>query len=284
MAPWRSHSVELATLAKYPFLHEASALIRSEKVSLEEILLEPAYARARSLGKARVLEALERGPEAERVAIAIADQLAQLLAYPVARILSSAIGDTYLVRRYALHEAIAAERRLESESDDLILHLASELGMDLRRHDGGFRLHFTDFLRFTNTMRDAPWKLINQRVDIDVVPEDMYMYIDDEAGNVVAGLGYLKQGDEIILYLDVLHELTHIRQWHAGKELWDRRYNYVDRPTEIEAYRVAVDEARSLGMTDREIADYLRVEWTSREEHERLCKHLDVRSPESRAV
>ena len=119
---------------------------------------------------------------------------------------------------------------------------------------------------------------------IDVMPEDMYMYIDDEAGNVVAGLGYLKEGDEKILYLDVLHELTHIRQWHAGKELWDRRYNYVDRATEIEAYRVAVGEARSLGMTDREIADYLRVEWTSREEHERLCKHLGVRSPESRAV
>jgi len=165
MASRRSHSVELATLAKYPFLLEASAFIRSEKVSLEEILLEPAYARARTLGKARVLDALERGPESERVAIAIADQLAQLLAYPVARILASAIGDTYLVRRYALHEAIAAEKRLESESDDLILHLASELGMDLRRQDGGFRLHFTDFLRFTNTMRDAPWKLINQRVD-----------------------------------------------------------------------------------------------------------------------
>src|SRR2546426_12060246 len=46
MASRRSHSVELATLAKYPFLLEASAFIRSEKVSLEEILLEPAYARA----------------------------------------------------------------------------------------------------------------------------------------------------------------------------------------------------------------------------------------------
>src|SRR2546430_6943584 len=74
MASRRSHSVELATLAKYPFLLEASAFIRSEKVSLEEILLEPAYARARTLGKARVLDALERGPESERVAIAIADQ------------------------------------------------------------------------------------------------------------------------------------------------------------------------------------------------------------------
>jgi hypothetical protein len=137
-----------------------------------------------------------------------------------------------------------------------------------------FRAIFPDGLRET----------VLQDSKIHVVPEDMYMYIDDRAGNVVAGLGYLRDGDAKIVYLDVLHELTHIRQWHAGKELWDRRYNYVDRPTEIEAYQVAVDEARRLGMTDREIADYLRVEWTSREEHERLCKHVGVRSPESRAV
>ncbi len=137
-----------------------------------------------------------------------------------------------------------------------------------------FREIFPDGLR-EEVLRDCR---------IDVVPEDMYMYIDDTDGNVVAGLGYLRQGDEKILYLDILHELTHIRQWHAGRALWDRRYNYVDRPTEVEAYQVAVDEARRLGMRDREIADYLRVEWTSREEHERLCKHLGVRSPESRAV
>lgn len=137
-----------------------------------------------------------------------------------------------------------------------------------------FRELFSDGLR-EEVLRDCR---------IEAVPEDMYMYIDDKAGNIIAGLGYLRDGDEKTLYLDVLHELTHIRQWHAGKELWDRRYAYVDRPTEIEAYKVAVDEARRLGMTDREIADYLRVEWTSREEHERLCKHLGVQSPESRAV
>jgi len=156
--------MELATLAKYPFLREAGALIRSEKVSLEEILLEPAYARARALGKARVLEALEKVAPSDRIAIAPADQLAQLLAYPVARIFVAALEDTYLIRRFALREAIAAEGRAEHESDDLILHIAAELAMDLRREDGGFRLHFTDFLRFTNTMRDAPWKLINQQV------------------------------------------------------------------------------------------------------------------------
>jgi len=158
-------AVELATLAKYPFLREASAFIRAENVTLDEILTEPAYARARTLGKTRVIEALEKGPGTERVAVVAADQLAQLLAYPVARILVSVLEDTYLIRRFALREAIAAEGRLEAESNDFVLHLAAELGMDLRREDGSFRLHFTDFLRHTNTMRDAPWKLINQRVD-----------------------------------------------------------------------------------------------------------------------
>ncbi len=157
--------VELATLAKYPFLREASAFIRAENVTLDEILTEPAYARARTLGKTRVIEALEKGPGTERVAVVAADQLAQLLAYPVARILVSVLEDTYLIRRFALREAIAAEGRLEAESNDFVLHLAAELGMDLRREDESFRLHFTDFLRHTNTMRDAPWKLINQRVD-----------------------------------------------------------------------------------------------------------------------
>ncbi|HEX9341111.1 MAG TPA: hypothetical protein VF992_08090 [Thermoplasmata archaeon] len=118
---------------------------------------------------------------------------------------------------------------------------------------------------------------------VNLVPEDSYAYIDDERGWVNLGHGYLKTGEARILYLDILHELTHIRQWHEGKELWDRKYDYVDRPTEVEAYRVAVEVARKIGMTDREIADYLRVEWTSREEHERLCRRLGVRQTDSRA-
>jgi len=158
-------TVDLAALAKFPFLSEASAYIRSEGVSLEDLLTDPAYARARALGKARVVEALERGPPEGRVAIAVADQLAVLLAYPVARILVSAIGDNYLIRRYALREATVAETRLESEPDGLVLHLANELGVDLRREDGAFRLHFADFLRHTSTMRETPWKLINQRLN-----------------------------------------------------------------------------------------------------------------------
>jgi hypothetical protein len=139
--------------------------------------------------------------------------------------------------------------------------------------DPNFRVLFNDGLR----------EKVLAETKVNLIPEDSYAYIDDERGWINLGLGYLKTGEERILYLDILHELTHIRQWHEGKELWDRRYNYVDRPTEVEAYQVAVDVARKLMMTDREIADYLRVEWTSREEHERLCRHLGVRLTDSRA-
>src|SRR2546425_3183143 len=58
---------------------------------------------------------------------------------------------------------------------------------------------------------------------IEAVPEDMYMYIDDSDGHIVAGLDYLKTGEPWVLYLDVIHELTHIRQWRAGEHPWGRR-------------------------------------------------------------
>ena len=48
-------AVEIAALAKYPFLREASAYIRSEGIPLEELLTDSAYERARSLGRERVL-------------------------------------------------------------------------------------------------------------------------------------------------------------------------------------------------------------------------------------
>ncbi len=136
---------------------------------------------------------------------------------------------------------------------------------------------------FRALFKDGLRKKVLRDCKVHVVSEEMYMYVDDEGGNVVAGHEYLSHGEERTLLLDILHELIHIRQWHEGKDLFDRRFSYVDRPTEIEAYEVTAREARRLGLSDREIADYLRVEWTSRAEHERLCRRLGVRSPESKA-
>jgi len=97
-----------------------------------------------------------------------------------------------------------------------------------------------------------------------------YLRVDGETGNIIINPEYLKTGHERHLYLDVLHELAHVKQFKEGKELYDRRYAYFERPTEIEAYQVAVDEARKIGMDKEEIVEYLRVEWVTEEEFQKF--------------
>jgi hypothetical protein len=112
---------------------------------------------------------------------------------------------------------------------------------------------------------------------VDVEDGRGYMRINDKKGSVIVSARYLKEGEETHLYLDVVHELVHVRQHMEGKELWDRRYAYVDRPTELEAYRVALDEARRLGLGERDIVDYLKVEWVTDEEFGQLLRTLGVK-------
>ena len=106
-----------------------------------------------------------------------------------------------------------------------------------------------------------------------------YMYVDDDDGGLVVGLQYLRTADARYLYLDAIHELVHVKQYHDGKQLFDESYSYVDRPTEIEAYERTVEEARKIGMSDEAIADYLYVERITRKEHGRLLKTLGIARP-----
>jgi hypothetical protein len=114
-------------------------------------------------------------------------------------------------------------------------------------------------------------------LSVEVVKRQGYMKINDHEGSIEVSASYLKQGNEVDVYLDVIHELVHIRQHREGKELWDRRYEYVDRPTEIEAYKVAVKEARKLGMSEDEVAQYLRVEWIPEKTFERFLRNVGVK-------
>jgi GNAT superfamily N-acetyltransferase len=103
-----------------------------------------------------------------------------------------------------------------------------------------------------------------------------YLRVDGETGNVIINPEYLKTGHERHLYLDVIHELAHVRQFREGKELYDRRFAYFERPTEIEAYRVAVEEARRIGMDKEEIVEYLRVEWVTEDEFTRFVSMMRI--------
>jgi len=115
-----------------------------------------------------------------------------------------------------------------------------------------------------------------RNLKVDLQSRTGYARVDDETGNIVVSLDYLRKGDERHIYLDVIHELVHIRQFMEGKELFDMRYGYLERPTEIEAYAAAVEEARRMGMNEDEIVDYLRVEWVTEDEFQLFLKTMGL--------
>jgi hypothetical protein len=114
------------------------------------------------------------------------------------------------------------------------------------------------------------------KTSVVVEEKDHYMFVKNEDATIVIGFDHLKKSDAKILYLDIVHELVHVKQHRAGIDLYDKSYSYVDRPTEIEAYEVAVKEARRLGMNDEEIIEYLFVEWITPQEHKRLVSHVGL--------
>jgi hypothetical protein len=103
-----------------------------------------------------------------------------------------------------------------------------------------------------------------------------YMFVDSSTGHLVVNARYLHNGDKVDIYLDLIHELCHIKQLMEGKELFDPRYSYVERPTEIEAYGYTVQEARRLGLSEERICEYLKTEWMSEEDLNFLAKAINV--------
>ena len=103
-----------------------------------------------------------------------------------------------------------------------------------------------------------------------------YMWVNPLDGHLTVSSHYLNSGDRIDIYLDVIHELVHVKQFMEGKELFDSEYSYSERPTEIEAYRVAVREARSLGLSEERICQYLKTEWMGNDDLAKLCAAVGV--------
>jgi hypothetical protein len=115
-----------------------------------------------------------------------------------------------------------------------------------------------------------------QNLKVDLTLFSGYMYVDSSNGHLVVSARYLNSGDKIDIYLDLIHELCHVRQLMEGKELFDPRYSYVERPTEIEAYRYTVQEARRIGLSDERICEYLKTEWMSDRDLKFLAKNVNV--------
>lgn len=156
--------MEVATAAKYPFLTESARFLKETGVTLDQLVSSVAYERARYQGSERVMEILEEGSVGDHPISSEIDATIELLSYPVARMIVSAVADPWFVRRYAIAEAKKANERLRNEDAAFVMRVAEELGLDVEADDGGFSVDFTDFLKFSAAMRSKSWKLVNQRI------------------------------------------------------------------------------------------------------------------------
>lgn len=144
-----------------------------------------------------------------------------------------------------------------------------------------FAVYFRDFENVEAVRGIFGEKTIEvlQNLKVDLIWFGGYMYVNSYNGHLVVSARYLKNGDKIDIYLDIIHELCHVKQFLEGKDLFDPRYSYVERPTEIEAYRYTVQEARRLGLSDRRICEYLKTEWISDRDLKFLAEAVNVTCP-----
>jgi hypothetical protein len=118
---------------------------------------------------------------------------------------------------------------------------------------------------------------VMRHLKLRVDHNDSGLWLDRDTGTVCIGSKYLTAAKNDFLYLDVIHVLVHVRQFLEGKELYDQAFEYVDRPTELEAYRTTVAEARRIGMGEDEILRYLRMDAADDSELGKLMEKIGVR-------
>ncbi len=142
---------------------------------------------------------------------------------------------------------------------------------------------------------DAPGRSrLFRKTTVELIDQDLWMYvaprekpkvmrsrgwkpvISPEEDCVVVGETHLRESPLLVLFMDIYHELCHIVQRRQGADLWEPGVSYVDRWTEVEAYRFVVGEARALGISDEFLRDYLKVEWITEKEHAKLLRAVGV--------
>jgi len=141
---------------------------------------------------------------------------------------------------------------------------------------------FTDFFKgfekveaVRRVFGDKTEEVLNN-LKVEIAGFRAYMGVSDRDGHLLVSAYYLEHGDVVDIYLDVIHELVHVKQWMDGRELFDSDFAYIERPTEVEAYKIAVEEARRIGLSEERICEYLKTEWMSDEDFERLAWAMDV--------
>jgi len=179
--------VELSVLSKYPFLKSSKAYVKDNEISIDELLDDPLYERARMIGVERLDNAFKNRDVGNRNPVTESECIMELLSYPIARMIAVCIDDNYFKRRYALGEAYNAYKSLINESSDFLLKISKEFKLNVKYLDdvNKFSIHFTDYLRNAPT-RYKEWKMINRGIQngyIKISQKDMARLLQEALRN-----------------------------------------------------------------------------------------------------
>ncbi|KAF5410761.1 MAG: hypothetical protein C5S43_04285 [Candidatus Methanocomedens sp.] len=153
--------MDVAKLSSYPFLTQAAAYVAQMDSSIDDIITSKVYGMPRSRARSRVIQSITGAIEKDNTK----PDVAELLSYPIARILVSCIDDAFLTRRYALAEAKFANTRMQKENDyGTLQEIGADFSINASIADKGFQIHFTDYIRGAAGMRALNWKLVNRRL------------------------------------------------------------------------------------------------------------------------
>jgi DNA primase large subunit len=157
---------ELTKLAKFPFIKVSKNYVKDNSLSVEELLNDPLYERARLIGIERLDNAFKNKDVGNRSLSTESDCIMELLSYPIARMIAVCIGDVYFKRRYALGEAVHVYKYLMNEPTSFLLKVSDEFKLNVKHSENTNRLiiYFTDYLHNAPT-RYKKWKMINRKMD-----------------------------------------------------------------------------------------------------------------------
>jgi hypothetical protein len=152
-------TVTLRVLARYPILPETRQFF--ETFAVEEL---EGYAEATKL---RITEALQRG---EKGILPREDAFEDLLTFGLARVLCIAIGEPWLLKRWALAEAARMERFLHVETKELkemVLKTVLNIeAVDDKRlsEEFSYKVHLAEYLKLIRELSGPEWRLVNRMV------------------------------------------------------------------------------------------------------------------------
>ncbi|RZN62598.1 DNA primase large subunit PriL [Methanonatronarchaeum sp. AMET6-2] len=149
--------------SKYPFLPESQEIVREAGFDINRLINSPAYESERKWAVKRIKSAIKNKDQKNT------SHHAELLSYPISRLIASCINDHYLTRKIALHESKKFHSRIEREDRDKIQKISEGLGIQTTSHltqnQTKYSLHWTDYLKHTKNIKDKKWKLINREIE-----------------------------------------------------------------------------------------------------------------------